>query len=242
LHFVTGAAEKGIAVCNTPGMNSVAVAELVFGHMINYDRKIVENVEGFQKEEWNKGAFAKSKGLKWSTLGIIGFGNIGKAVCVRAKAFEMNILAYDPYLDDSVFDSYGVTRVMDINEIAKNSDIITLHCPGGLETKNLINAEFLGNVKNGVLLINTARGTVVDEEAVIGAINKKSLFFACDVLVGEPQIPKKSFNHHFQKIKNIAVTPHIGASTLQAERACGEEAINIIKTYALTGDILHKVN
>jgi D-3-phosphoglycerate dehydrogenase len=157
----------------------------------------------------------------------------------------MNIIAYDPYLEDSVFEHHNVERVTDINEIARRSDIVTVHCPGGAETKNLINAEFLSHMKINGLLINTARGTVLDEEAAMNAVNERKIHFALDVLQGEPQLPTKSFKHRLQDVEKkeyVAVTAHIGASTLQAERACGEETLNIIRTFAATGTILHKVN
>jgi D-3-phosphoglycerate dehydrogenase len=135
--------------------------QLAFGHIIAHDRRIVENVKNFHGKRWDKGAYAESKGLKWSTLGLIGLGHIGKAVAQRARGFEMNVLAFSPRLTDEEARACGVGRASDMLEVASCSDFVVVVCRGGEETKGLIGAEFLNSMTKGAVLVNVARGLFV---------------------------------------------------------------------------------
>jgi len=147
------AASKGIKVANCPGKNATAVAELCIGLMITVDRRLAENYTLLQDGKWKKGAFAKCKGLKGRTLGLVGLGFVSKKVATIALAMGMNVIAFDP--SGATHD--GVTNVASNDEIAAQADIISLHCPSieGI-TKGMINAEFLGKLKPDAVLINTA--------------------------------------------------------------------------------------
>jgi D-3-phosphoglycerate dehydrogenase len=237
------ARERGVSVCNTPGMNSTAVAELVFAHIMSFDRRIVDNVTLFREGKWSKGQFAKCKGIKGCVLGLVGFGAIGKLVCARARAFEMSIIAYDPFIPAPQMEAAGAKVVTNIMDIATACDYITIHVPGIPATKHMINDEFLSKMKPGAVLINTSRESIVDESALIKHVTKEKGIFACvDVMSGEPSGKECEFKHPFGEIKGIFVSHHIGASTLQAEAAIGEEALNVVLTFAQKGEILHCVN
>lgn len=236
------AKERNVAVCNTPGMNSAAVAELVFSFILSKDRCIYENVKLFREHKWAKGKFASCLGLKGSTLGLIGYGNIGKLVCDRARAFEMNVIVYDPYIPAATLEATGAKATSDLHEIATNCDYITIHVPGGASTKNLVNEEFLSAMKPGATIINTSRATIVDEAALIKNVKERGIFACVDVMSNEPSQKEGEFKHPFAEVEGIYVTHHIGASTLQAESAIGEEALRVVLAFAQKGEILHRVN
>ncbi|KAK2951586.1 phosphoglycerate dehydrogenase [Blattamonas nauphoetae] len=236
------AKEKGVAVCNTPGINATAVAELVFAHILNADRRISENVTLFRQGKWNKAAYASCPGLKGRTLGLVGFGNIGLLVANRAHAFEMEVMAYDPVVKAEVIEKTGTKYVTDLMDIAKNCDFVSIHVPGGNATKGLISKEFIAAMKDGATLINTARATVVDEEAMIEKCKAGKLFACLDVMSNEPAVKKGDFTHPLSAVENIYCTHHIGASTLQAESAIGDEAARVVMTFSKSGEILHQVN
>lgn len=236
------AKEKGVAVCNTPGMNATAVAELVFAFILTADRKIHDNIHLFREGKWAKGRFASCHGIKGSTLGLVGFGNIGKLVCDRARAFEMNIIAYDPFLPAATIEAAGAKVTTDLLEIAEKCDFITIHVPGGEKTKHMVGEEFLAKMRTGSVLINTSRATVVDEAAMIKHVTERGLMACVDVMSNEPADKECDFKHPFAEVPGILVTHHIGASTVQAEAAIGEEALRVVLTFAQKGEILHKVN
>lgn len=235
--------EKNIAVCNTPGMNATAVAELVFAHILQSDRHIYENIKLFKEGHWAKGRFAKCHGIKGSTLGIVGFGNIGKLVTDRAKAFEMSVIVFDPFIEAEKIEAVGAKYTKDILEIAKTADFVTVHVPGGASTKGMIGEEFLNAMKPGAVLINTSRATVVDENALVKVVKDHKITACLDVMSNEPAEKDCEFKHPlFADIDGIYVSHHIGASTVQAEGAIGEEALKVVLTFAQKGEILHRVN
>jgi len=237
-----GAKERGIAVCNTPGMNATAVAELVLAFILTADRRIHENIKLFREGKWAKSSFSKCRGIKGSTLGLVGFGNIGKLVCDRARAFEMKIIAFDPFVTPATLEAAGAKVAKDLNEVAANSDFITIHVPGGPKTKHMVDEAFIAAMKPGTVLINTSRATVVDEEALMKHVKERGIFACVDVMSNEPSTGACDFKHPFAEIPGILATHHIGASTLQSEAAIGEEALRVVLTFAKDGEILHKVN
>ena len=177
---VAAAADKGIFVCNTPGKNSIAVAELAFGLMLAIDRKIVDCTSDLKNKIWNKKQYSKAEGILGKTVGIIGFGEIGIAFADRAKAFGMKVLAYDPIaeniqppkvkdrLENRVF-SFCPT----VEELVKNSDVVTIHVPSNPHTKGMVNESFMANMKPNSILINTSRGNIVNDKALLKALDEK---------------------------------------------------------------------
>lgn len=209
------AISKGITVRNTPNASNISVAELVIGHIFNMARFLHNSNISMRNGEWNK---KKYQGIEidGKTLGIIGFGRIGKELAKKATALGMRIKFYDvmgPVINNEV------CRYCDLEELLATSDFISLHVPHIKDTKALIGKEEIEKMKDGVYLINCARGGVIDEEALIEGLDSGKIGGAAmDVFVDEPTPNRVLCNH-----EKVSVTPHIGASTKEAQRKIGEE-------------------
>lgn len=235
---VKTASANGVAVANTPGKNSIAVAELAMGLILAIDRRIPDNVKDFSNGVWNKGEFSKAEGLFGKTIGIVGLGNIGKELAVRAQAFGMKVIGYD-IVEVNIA---GVEFTPDLENLVQKADILSLHLPATDKTKGLFNSKMFDLMKKNAILINTSRDKVINEDDLLKAIEEKNIFAGLDVFNGEPEDKAGPVSSKLQNNKNIYVTHHIGASTEQAQDAVAEETIKIITTYTSTGEILHKVN
>ena len=237
------AAQKGIAVCNCPGTNSIAVAELAMGLMLALDRRIYHNTRDLRAGVWNKSEYSKAKGIFGRTLGIIGLGNIGKEVAKRAQAFGMKVVAYDPYDKPEIFTQLHITPEPDIYTLAGLCDVITVHLPDTPQTHGLFNKKFFDAMKDGATFINTARGGLVVTKDLAEAIKTKNIRAALDVYETEPKANDKSFDYSpFEGAENFYGTHHIGASTDQAQDAVAQRAVEIINEYAASGKFLFRVN
>lgn len=239
---VKGASSRGIFVANCPGKNSVAVAELTMGLMLSLDRFLPDNVIEARDGHWNKKQFAQAQGLKGQTLGIIGVGNIGEAVIERAKAFEMNVIAWSRSLTKEQADRIGIGWRSDALDVAEDADIVSLHVASTPDTRHLADRAFFTSMKDGALLINTTRAAVVDEEALEWAMDTKDIRAAIDVMSDEPAQKEADFNHPLADHPNLYMTHHIGASTQQAQDATAEEAARVILTFDETGEVPNCVN
>ena len=235
---VAAATAKGISVSNTPGKNSIAVAELAMGLIISLDRKIPDNVKDFSNGVWNKAKYSKAEGLFGKTLGIIGVGNIGKEIAKRAQAFGMKVIGYDVFKTEGI----GIEYIDDVEKLISMADVITLHVPANPQTKGMFNEKLFGLMKKGAMLINTSRADVIDEDSLIKAVKEKGIFAGVDVFKGEPEGKDGVVTSKLQNIEGIYVTHHIGASTEQAQDAVAEETVKIIMDYKNTGKVLHCVN
>ncbi len=240
---VKHAAEKGVAVCNCPGTNSIAVAELAMGLMLSLDRRIYHNTRDLRAGVWNKSEYSKAKGIFGRTLGIIGLGHIGREVAKRAEAFGMKIIAYDPFASDEVFASVHAARYADIYTLAADADAVTVHLPETPETKGVFNKKFFDVLKPGAIFINAARGGLVVTTDLVEAVKTKGIKAGLDVYENEPKAADKTFDFTpFEGAENIYGTHHIGASTDQAQDAVAECTVRIIDHYQQTGEFLYKVN
>jgi len=235
---IPAANQKGVYVANCPGMNSIAVAELAIGLMIALDRRIPDNVIDFRNGIWNKGEYSKAEGLFGKTLGIIGVGSIGKEVAKRALALGMNVYGKDISRIEGVM----IKDFSEMSQLLPLCDIVTIHLPATPQTKGLFNKELFGYMKQNALLINTARADIIDQEALIDAINIKNIRVALDVIKYEPEEKLAEIKSPLQELKNVYVTHHIGASTEQAQNAVAAETIRIIKEFINSGVIAHWVN
>jgi len=233
---VAAATAKGVSVANTPGKNAIAVAELAMGLIVALDRKIPDNVKDFNASVWNKAKYSKADGIYGKTLGVIGTGNIGKELSIRAKAFGMKVIGYD------VVKSEGFDYVDDVEKLIAQSDVISLHVPANAQTKGMFNEKLFGLMKKGAFLINTSRADIIDEDALIKAVKEKGICAAVDVFKGEPEGKDGAVTSKLQNIDGIYVTHHIGASTEQAQDAVAEETIKIILEYKKSGNVLNCVN
>jgi len=220
---VKAAEDRSIIVKNTPGASTVAVAELTMALLLALVRKIPEADSSMKNVKWNKKAL-KGCELYQKTLGLIGSGRIGMAVAKRAQAFEMKVIAYDPYVDDSALIKMNIEPLHGLNNLLERADIISLHLPRTKETTHLINRETIHRMKDGAILVNVARGGIVDEQALYEALKSGKLEGAAiDVWEKEPTGDSPLF-----ELDNVVLTPHLGASTQEGQLRVGTEAAQIV--------------
>jgi len=206
------ATSKGIIVMNVPDGNTISAAEHTMAMLLSLSRNIQLGHMGLVNGEWNRHKLTGSE-LKNKTLGIVGLGKIGREVIKRALSYEMKIIGFDPYVNQDHFDQEDI-KVVDLDELTKNSDYISIHVPMNESTKDLFNYERLNKMKNSARIINVARGGIINEEDLSKALNEGLISGAAiDVFVNEP-ISKE---HVFINTKNILLTPHLGASTFEAK-------------------------
>jgi len=229
------AADVGILVCNVPGRNALAVAELTLGLLISVDRHIADATADLRNGVWNKKAYSKGGGLFGHTMAVIGLGEIGLAVAERATAFGLNVVAVEkPGRSAEALaraDSAGITFVDDTATLLAQSDIVSLHVPGSPDTKGLVDAEFLALMKDKAILLNTSRGDVVDEAALIEAMDTRGLRAGLDVFAKEPGRGTGEFRSELARHPNVSATHHIGASTQQAQDAVASGTVDAINAY-----------
>ena len=236
------AAERNIRVCNCPGKNSAAVAELALGLMLALDRRIVDNTVDLRNGRWAKKAYSKARGLKGRTLGVVGLGKIGYEIAKRAAAFDMNLIYTDIVDQKEMEKELGIVK-KSFDEVIAEADVITLHVPGGAGTKHLIGSAELAKMKPTTFLINCSRGGVVDEKALAGAIESGKLGGAgLDVYEIEPDATAETFEDPVVQTARVYGTHHIGASTEQAQLAVAEEVVRIIKAKMAGNDLPNIVN
>ena len=217
---VEAAKEKGIEVANTPAATSISVAELTFGLMLAAVRRLGRASLSMKEHKWEKKALSGTE-LFGKTLGIIGFGRIGQEVAKRALAFGMKVIAYDVV---AVKTDLPV-RMVSFDELLSSADIITLHLPLTKETKHLISQAEIEKMKNGVIIINAARGGVVDEAALLEGLNKGKVRAASlDVFEKEPPVDFSLIDH-----PEVFATPHIGAAAEEGQKRAGAEVVKILK-------------
>jgi D-3-phosphoglycerate dehydrogenase len=226
---LTAAEKFRVWVTNMPGSNAVSVAELVFGQMIALARHTIDADRAVKENRW--GEYLKYIGteLAEKTVGIIGMGNIGTRVALRARAFEMALLIYDPYIPESHVTALG-GRCVSLNELMREADFVTVHCPLTVETERMIGADELSLMKPSAYLINAARGGIADEEALYRALKEKKIAGAAlDVVENEP--PPQ--DHPLFKLDNVILTPHIAAVTFEAsargEWGAAQEVIRVLE-------------
>ena len=223
------AKEFKVAVTNQPGSNSVAVTELVFGQMIALARHTQAAHRAVKDNRW--GEYSKFIGteLAGKTMGIVGMGNIGARVALRARAFEMDLLVYDPYIPESHVTSLG-GKWLGLNELLAESDFVTIHCPLNRETRGMVGAAELALLKPSAYLINAARGGIIDEAALCAVLQENKIAGAAlDVVENEPPVK----DHPLLKLDNVLWTPHLGAVTFEASKrgewGAAEEVIRVLE-------------
>lgn len=235
------ASTRGIHVANCPGKNSDAVAELAMGLIIAADRRIAEGTIDLRNGVWNKKLYGKASGLKDRTLSVIGMGSIGRGTADRARAFGMKVAAWSRSLTPEKAAAWGVEYCASPGEAAAKADVLSIHLAAGKDTVHFIDANVLGKLKEGAILVNTSRGEVVDTAALKEVIKNKGIKAALDVYENEPGASDKEFNDP-ELAAMITGTHHIGASTDQASEAIASEVVNIVKAYQESGKPLHQVN
>ena len=239
---VAHASNRGIYVANCPGKNAVAVAELTMGLLINLDRRIADNVIALRDGIWAKKEFGKARGLKGRTLAILGLGQIGQEVATRAMAFGMKVRAWSRSLTPEQAEVLGVEYAATPRQAARGAHALTVHVALTPQTRGLVGPEVLEALASGAYVINTARGGVVNEAALVHAIDTRGLRAGLDVFEDEPAATDTAFTSAIASVGGVYGTHHIGASTDQASEAVGEEVVRIVETWLAVGEVLNCVN
>jgi D-3-phosphoglycerate dehydrogenase len=239
---VAAASRRGIYVSNCPGKNSVAVAELAFALILALDRHVADNVIALRQGQWNKTGFSKARGLLGRTLGLIGVGRIGHEMIPRAKAFGMPVTAWSRSLTPEAAKELGVEYQASAIDVAKASDIVSVHVAANPQTRGLIDANFFDAMRPGAYFINTSRGEVVDQVALGWAVRSDGVRAGLDVFANEPSGGTGEFTDEIVKLDGVYGTHHIGASTDQAQEAIAAETVRIVKIFQETGKVPNVVN
>lgn len=241
---VAAATASSVTVCNTPGKNAVAVAELAMGLLLAVDRNIPDNVADLRNGVWNKKTYSQAKGLLGRKIGIVGFGDIGTEMARRAAAFGLLVHTVDrPGRSEralATMAQLGVTKVRNLEELFTAVDIISLHVPSSPATTRMLGRELLGYVQPGTVIINTSRGEVIDEQALLEVIEEKDLRIGTDVYLNEPAAGTGEFESPLARHPRVYGTHHIGASTEQSQRAVADEVVAIIEAFA-AGEVRNQV-
>jgi D-3-phosphoglycerate dehydrogenase len=242
---VQAAADRGIFVCNVPGKNAIAVAELVMGLIGSIDRRIPDNVADLRVGVWNKKRYSKADGLAGKTLAVVGLGEIGLAVAERARAFDMIVLVADKggrsKASITRARQAGVIFVPDDDTLLGSADIVSLHVPLIESTRHLVDRAFLDKCRDGAWIINTSRGEVVNESDLIEALDTRDMWAGLDVFADEPASPEGEFVSELARHPRVYGTHHIGASTQQAQIAIAEEVVSIVERFG-NGEVTNCVN
>lgn len=239
---LTAASERGIFVTNCPGKNSIAVAELAMGLIIAVDRRIPDNTVDFRAGKWNKGTFSKAAGLAGATLGIVGLGRIGLELARRASAFDMDVRAWSRSLTPARAEELDIGYCATLDELIESSRFISLHTALSEATRGIFDRSCIERMPTGGVLINTARAELVDETALVEALEAGRIHAGLDVFAGEPEGKSGEVRSGLLSCPNLVVTHHIGASTTQAQDAVAREAVRIIGEYRRSGRVLNWVN
>lgn len=239
---LAGASARAISVSNCPGKNAVAVAELAWGLILALDRRIAEQTADLKAGLWNKAEYGKARGLAGRTLGIAGFGAIGREVAVRGRAFDMEVVAWSPSLNAERAAEAGVVRVASLRELASRSDVVSVHLALTKETRGVLGGAFFDAMRPGALFVNTSRGETVNAAALKEAIATKGIRAGLDVFEREPSGGTGAFEDEVGRLPGVVGTHHVGASTEQAQNAIAAEVVRIVAAFKSSGDVPNAVN
>lgn len=240
-----GASKYGVYVCNVPGRNAVAVAELTMGLLLAIDRQIVDASSDLRSGRWDKSRYMGASGLKGRRMAIVGMGAIGIEVARRAVAFGIEVAAL--YRSDRSRELLADMKRLEIDvapdwdSLLADADIVSLHLPANPETCGLVDAEFLAKMGDGAILLNTSRGEIVDEQALLRALDERGMRAGLDVFHGEPAGPDPDWGSPLASHPSVTGTHHIGASTVQASEDIADGIVEVLEAFA-TGEVLNCVN
>src|SRR3954451_9788055 len=223
---------------NTPGGNTVTTAELAFFLLGALARHIGPAYASMATGKWDRKLLQGTE-VSGKTLGVLGLGRIGSEVAKRALAFGMRVVAYDPFLTEARARALGIELMAYLDDVYRDSDFITVHMPVTEQTKGMLNASAFSRMKPKVCIVNCARGEIIVEADLLAALNSGKIGAAALDVYAEEPLPAE---HPFRKHANITLTPHLGASTHEAQEKCGIEVAEVITGYLLTGEVRNAVN
>ncbi len=233
---VPAATRRGMVVMNTPGGNAVAACEQTFALLLALFRRLPDAVADLRAGHWNRKRFV-GRQLSDKVLGVVGFGRIGREVASRARAFGMSVIVFDPFVDDALARDREA-RCVDLDGLLAEADVVTLHLPLNDETRHVIDAAALSRMKRDAVLVNCARGGLVDEDALLAALDEDRLAGAAlDVFETEPAAGNPLVGH-----PRVVATPHLGASTEEAQQSLAVDLARQVRDFLLNGDVRHAVN
>jgi len=239
---VGAASRRAIYVANCPGKNATAVAELTMALILALDRRVPDAVFLLRSGNFDKREYSKAKGLFGQTIGIAGLGSIGREVLVRARSFGLVAHAWSRTLTPQKAQDLGVAFANSLEQLATRADILTLHLPLTQSTRRLVNREVIEAMRDGAMLVNTARAELVDEDALVDLLSKKKLRVGLDVFDGQPTASQGAVSSKLLGLPSVYATPHIGASTEQAQLAIAREAVRVVKSFLAESDVPNVVN
>ncbi len=235
---VEAATQRGVVVMNTPAGNTITTAELTFTMLLSLARKVPQAHGTMVAGKWDRKQFQGVE-LSGKTLGVLGMGRIGTEVAKRAIAFGMRVVGYDPFLTEARARALGIELATELDMVYREANFITVHMPVTEQTKGMLNTSAFAKMKPGVRIVNCARGEIIVENDLIAALDSAKVAAAgLDVFIVEPL----AADHPFRKHPGIILTPHLGASTEEAQEKCGIEVAEVITGYLLTGEVRNAVN
>jgi len=235
---LSAATALGIAVINAPSGNTIAVAELFFGALLSFVRHLPDAFESMRAGRWDRSDLLGTE-LSGRSIGIVGLGRIGGEVATRARAFNMTVVAYDPYVQRDRFELFRAERAERLSDLLRRADVLTVHTPLTDETRGIIDADALAQVSRGAIVANFARGGIIDETALAGALAENRLAGALlDVYTTEP-LPA---DHPLRRANNVLLTPHLGASTVEGQRNVAVDVCIAVRDALLSGQLSGAVN
>jgi D-3-phosphoglycerate dehydrogenase len=239
---IAAASRRGIFVANCPGRNATAVAELAWALILACDRRLPEQVEALRAGLWKQRDFAHAAGLHGRTLGIVGLGQVGQEIAQIGRAFGMDVIAWSRNLTEEKALEHGCGFCGSLINLAKLSDVVSVSVGGAEDTDNLVNEKFLSALKPNAILVNTARGGVVDQAALLHAVRTRGLRAGLDVWANEPEGHEGTFADPIAREPGVIGTHHVGALTEQAQRAVADEVVRVVRAWAERGHVPNCVN
>lgn len=239
---MAAASSRGVYVANTPGKNASAVAELALTLMGALDRRLVDATLSLRDGKWEKENFARAIGLRGRRLGVVGFGHVGRRVVELAKAYGMHVKVWSRSLSRARAQQLEIDSAPSIPELAAGSDILSLHLELNDRTRGIINEQVLSALPDHAMLINTAQGDLIDSDALARVAQQKSLRLGLDVLPEEPSVRNGNYDHPLLQSEICYATPHIGASTDEAQTAIADECVRVLRAFLIEGRVPNVMN
>lgn len=239
---VAEASRRGIFVAHAPGHNANAVAELAWGLVLSCDRRIPDQVADVRSGRWDRREYVKAQGLEGRTLGVVGFGRVGREIADRGRAFGMRVVAWSPALTESAADDAGVDLMSNIVNLARLADVVVVCAPRRSDTEGVVGERFFHAMRAGAILVSTSRAGVVDERLLAKAVVEKGLRVGLDTPMDEPDGVTGRIDSSIAALPGVYCTHHVASQTEQAHRASAAEALRIIRTWIETGTVPECVN